>query len=300
MTTNKTTILVVEDNAINRAVLGGILSPTYTVLEAENGREALAILQEHKEDISLILLDIVMPVMDGYAFLSHIGADPAYFSIPVIVTTQSGGESDEVAALSHGAADFVAKPYRPQILLHRIANILHLRETAAIINQFQYDRLTGLYTKEFFYRRVRELLAQNPDKEYDLICSDIENFKLINDVFGMPAGDRLLCGIAALYTEMVGDRGLCSHFGADRFACLIERPRSYEDAWFLEAGTRINAFSSTKNVVMKWGSYPVEDRGISVEQMCDRALLAARGIKGRYGTHFAAYDDELRSKLLRE
>ena len=116
----------------------------------------------------------------------------------------------------------------------------------------------------------------------------------------MPAGDRLLCGIAALYTEMVGDRGLCSHFGADRFACLIERPRSYEDAWFLEAGTRINAFSSTKNVVMKWGIYPVEDRGISVEQMCDRALLAARGIKGRYGTHFAAYDDELRSKLLRE
>ena len=89
MTTNKTTILVVEDNAINRAVLGGILSPTYTVLEAENGREALAILQEHKEDISLILLDIVMPVMDGYAFLSHIGADPAYFSIPVIVTMQS-------------------------------------------------------------------------------------------------------------------------------------------------------------------------------------------------------------------
>ncbi len=51
---------------------------------------------------------------------------------------------------------------------------------------------------------MRELLAQNPDKEYDLICSDIENFKLINDVFGMPAGDRLLCGIAALYTEMVG------------------------------------------------------------------------------------------------
>ncbi len=53
--------------------------------------------------------------------------------------------------MSHGAADFVAKPYRPQILLHRIANILHLRETAAIINQFQYDRLTGLYTKEFFF-----------------------------------------------------------------------------------------------------------------------------------------------------
>ena len=90
-------------------MLGGILSSTYTVLKPKTAGEALAILQEHKEDISLILLDIVMPVMDGYAFPSHIGADPAYFSIPVIVTTQSGGESDEVAALSHGAADFVAK-----------------------------------------------------------------------------------------------------------------------------------------------------------------------------------------------
>lgn len=208
-------ILIVEDNEINRMMLCGILSSDYQVLEAENGQEALSVLKQYKEQISLILLDIVMPVMDGYTFLSIVKKDPAYSSIPVIVTTQNDGESDEVAALSHGAADFVAKPYKPQIILHRVANIINLRETAAMINLVQYDRLTGLYSKEFFYRRAKELILAHPERSYDIICSDIENFKLINDIFGIPAGDRLLRGLADLYTTMVGNHGICGRFNAD-------------------------------------------------------------------------------------
>lgn len=179
-------VLVVEDNMLNRSLLCQILDSNYMVLEAENGRAALEILKQYGEGISLILLDIVMPVMDGYTFLSIIKANPAYSAIPVIVTTQNDGESDEVAALSHGAADFVAKPYKPQIILHRVANIINLRETAAVINLIQYDRLTGLYGKEYFYQQTKEILLRNPDKQYDIICSDIENFKLINDVLGIP------------------------------------------------------------------------------------------------------------------
>lgn len=149
-----------------------------------------------------------MPVMDGYTFLSIMKADPAYSSIPVIVTTQNDAESDEVAALSHGATDFVAKPYKPQIILHRVAGIIRLRETAAMINLMQYDRLTGLYSKEFFYEQVRNVLLRNPDTHYDIVCSDIENFKLINDVFGVKTGDRLLCGIGKAYEEKLGGRAL--------------------------------------------------------------------------------------------
>ncbi len=203
MTTQKR-ILIVEDNEINRALLREILAQKYTVLEAENGQEALNVMKEYKEKISLILLDIIMPVMDGYTFLSIVKADPIFSAVPIIVTTQSDSESDEVAALAHGAADFVAKPYKPQIILHRVASIIHLRETAAMINQFQYDRLTGLYSKEFFYQRVNETILQHSDKEYDIVCSDIENFKLINDVFGIPTGDRLLCGVADMYVKLVG------------------------------------------------------------------------------------------------
>ena len=138
-------ILVVEDNEMNRMLLVTLLSEEYRVLEAGNGQEALTVLRKNTEEIALILLDITMPVMDGYTFLSIIKADPAFSAIPVIVTTQSDSEEDEVSALSHGATDFVAKPYKPQIILHRVASIIRLRETAAMINQFQYDRLTGLY-----------------------------------------------------------------------------------------------------------------------------------------------------------
>lgn len=293
-------ILVVEDNEINRELLCEILTSEYEVLEAENGMEALSVLKEYGERISLILLDIVMPVMDGYTFLSHVKADSAFSSIPVIVTTQSDGESDEVAALSHGAADFVAKPYKPQVILHRVASIINLRETAAMVNLIQYDRLTGLYGKEFFYQRAREILVQHPDQEYDIFCSDIENFKLINDIFGTPAGDRLLCGVAEMYSKLTEGIGICSRFHADQFVCLLEHRYTYTDDMFVRMGAHINSLSNIKNIVMKWGIYPVKDRELSMEQMCDRALLAARSIKGQYGKYFAAYDDELRSKLLRE
>ena len=82
-------ILVVEDNEINRAALCVILSSQYTVLEAENGAQALSLLEKYREGISLILLDIVMPVMDGYTFLKHLKADHRLNSIPVIVTTSN-------------------------------------------------------------------------------------------------------------------------------------------------------------------------------------------------------------------
>lgn len=289
-------ILIVEDNDLNRAMLCEILSNQYKVLEAENGLEALEILKKHKEDISLILLDVVMPVMDGYTFLDHIKEDSELALIPVIVTTQSNSESDEVAALEHGATDFVPKPYRSQVILHRVASIIKLRETAAIINQLQYDRLTGLYTKEFFFQKVRELLQNDTETEYTIVCSNIENFKLYNDNFGVQAGDKLLQAIAQIMRERCGGDSICGRFSADRFLCLQERDREQTDRNLFLG----NFTSQIKNVVMKWGVYEITDRTVPVEQMCDRALLAADSVKGKYNKHFAVYDDALRGELLRE
>ena len=296
----KRKVLVVEDNEINRALLREILSQEYDVLEAENGLAALSVLEAEGEDISLILLDIVMPVMDGYEFLARIKKSPGWSSIPVIVATQSDGEADEVNALAHGATDFIAKPYKPQIILHRAASMISLRESAAIINLLQFDRLTGVYGKEFFYQKAAEILRRNPGKAYDVICSDIENFKLINDVFGTAAGDDLLRGIAGLYGKLIGDAGICGRLNADQFACLLEHRAEYTDEMFQRANAAVNELAPSKSVVMKWGVYAVEDRALPVEQMCDRALMAARGIKGQYGKYFSPYDDTLREKLLRE
>ena len=292
-------VLVVEDNEINRATLVAILSSRYTVLEAGNGAQALSVLEKYREGISLILLDIIMPVMDGYTFLKHLKADPRLDAVPVIVTTSSDSETDEVSALAHGATDFLTKPYRPQVILHRVASIIHLRETSALINQIRYDRVTGVYSKEYFCQQVRDILFRDPDVRYDILCSDIEDFKLINDTFGMAAGDRLLRQVAELCTQRLEDRGICGRLSADQFACLLEHREDYADEMFTQSDSMINSGFGGRNVVMKYGIYTVEDRDVPVEQMCDRALLAAHSIKGKYGKHFALYDDELRGTLLR-
>ena len=293
-------ILVVEDNELNRAMLVEILSDQYTTLEAENGKEALDILRKTRDDISAILLDVVMPVMDGYAFLDVVRQDPRLSLIPVIVMTQNNSEDMEVSALSHGATDFVPKPYRPQVILHRIASILHLQETAAMVNQFRYDRLTRLYSKEFFFQKAQEVLVRNPDKEYNIVCSNIVNFKLYNDTFGIPAGDRLLKNFAAAIEDFQGEGVVAGRYGGDRFIILQERGKEIAQRSVFERSMRTDRPDDLRNVDIKWGVYEITDRYLPMEYMCDRAMLAADSIKGQYNQIIAIYDDALRKKLLRE
>ncbi len=294
-------ILVVEDNEFNRALLVEILSSQYETLEAENGKVGLEILEREKEAVSLILLDIVMPVMNGYEFLDALKANPAIASIPVIVTTQNEGENDEIAALERGASDFVAKPYKAKVILRRVASIIHLRENATMLNLFQKDRTTGLLSKEYFCQQAEKILRSNPNKTYDIICSDVENFKLINDAFGMQGGNKVLKtmgGICQKSTDTLG--GICSRFHADQFVSMIEHTEGYSDELYeaLTAETREKCGFS--NIVIKWGIYQTGDRKISVEQMYDWALQGARSIKGQYGRYYAFYDDKLRSEMLRD
>lgn len=293
-------ILIVEDNALNRAMLSEILSDDYEILEAENGQEALEVLEQNRESITLILLDVMMPVMDGYTFLDQIKKDAELSLIPVIVMTQGDSEADEISALAHGANDFVPKPYRPQVIRHRMASLIKLRETAAMVNQFQYDRLTGLYTKEFFYRKVRERLDEDTEKEYTILCCNLENFKLYNDTFGRKAGDRLLMKEADILCQRAGEEAVCCRYSADRFLCLLEKEReNIGRKCFIEA--RKNSRSNIlENMSVKLGVYEIVDRSVSVEQMCDRVLLAVDSIKGMYDQYVAVYDDTLRNQLLRE
>lgn len=293
-------VLIVEDNEINREMLKAILSDEYSVLEAENGQVALDILETKKENIALIFLDVMMPVMDGYTFLDIIKKDAVLSLIPVIVATQSDSEQDEITALEHGATDFVPKPYRPQIIRHRAASLIKLRESAAMVNQFKFDRLTGLYSKEFFYRTVKELLEKEPEKEFTLLCCNIENFRLYNDTFGRKAGDKLLKEAAEIFRKRVSENSICCRYTADRFLCLTDKESELKGRESFSRARKTTRSELSDNLPVKIGIYEITDRTVPVELMCDRAVGVVDTIKGIYDQYVAVYDDKIRNILLRE
>ncbi|MGN1404799.1 MAG: EAL domain-containing protein [Erysipelotrichaceae bacterium] len=293
---NRRHILLVEDNELNIEILANILEKEYHVLKACNGKEAIDILKDRTNKISLVMTDVNMPVMNGYELLDYLKSDDELSLIPVIVMTQSDSQEEELAALSHGANDFLPKPYRPSIILHRTKNLINFRETAAIVNDLQKDRLTGLYTKEYFYKKAEDIIQNDLDNDYSIICTNIENFKLYNDIFGQKAGDALLKDIASNISKTIGPDGICGRMNADRFLILQKRDVEEKDrAGFLKIHNRVN-----ENVTMKWGVYRVLDRSVHIELMCDRAKLACDSIKGMFDTYVAQYDEKIRDRLLKE
>lgn len=291
-------ILAVEADEDCRTNLLPALSSRYTVLEAEDGDQALKLLEDQGADFALVLANASRPAPDGRPFPERLKTDPRFASLPVVAISPEAGEEEEMAALSHGADGFIPRPCRTELALCRVAAVMRLCESVALAKQARYDNIADVYSKSYFYQRVRDILLRNPATSYDILCSDIEDFKLINDTIGIVAGDRLLRQVGKLHASLLGDHGICGRLSADRFACLIEHREDYSDEMFTQSTARIKSGFGNRNVVLKYGIYRVEDREVPVEQMCDRALLAVQSIKGQYGKHFAFYDDKLRDTLL--
>ncbi|MEG1073553.1 MAG: EAL domain-containing protein [Ruthenibacterium sp.] len=129
-TPRQETILIVDDNQVNRIILRKMLGGIYTVLEAENGKDALRVLQQTEYHVDAVLLDIVMPVMNGYEFLERRKKDEVLAMIPVIVISQSESHENELRTLELGASDFMKKPYEPEIIKQRLKNLIQLQRLA--------------------------------------------------------------------------------------------------------------------------------------------------------------------------
>ncbi|MEG0804037.1 MAG: response regulator, partial [Pygmaiobacter sp.] len=193
------TVLVVDDTVINRTILSKIVSTQYAVLEAENGQAALDLLCKHHNKIAAVLLDLVMPVMDGYAVLEAIRKNDRYCNLPIVVTTSSGSHEHERKALSLGAWDFVTKPYDAEIILFRLKSAIDRSQLSAFKQLkylSEYDALTGIYNKETFFRATRTMLNANRTERFVFFRFDVDRFQLINSFFGTAEGDKLLIYIA--------------------------------------------------------------------------------------------------------
>lgn len=300
----KKKVLIVDDHAINRKILQKLLKDQYALLEAENGEVALAVLAQEQLQISAVLLDIVMPVLDGFGVLKAMRENPTLSSIPVLVTSQMDRRESEIHVLEAGARDFISRPYEPRVLKRRLENLIELHESNSALFSVERDSLTGLYTKEAFYRHASELLQQSPDEAFTLLSIDIERFKLVNDSFGTAEGDKLLRFLAEKLHENVRTcAGISGRFHGDVFFALIPGRIDAEEFSQIAAHAEqdLADYPLHMQIAQKFGVYQIEpgdDTPIAL--MCDRAKLASDSVKGQYNTVFTYYDDSIRRRLLRD
>ena len=221
-------ILIVDDEMINREILGNLLQENYEVHFAENGKQALDILIKREHIYSLILLDLLMPVMDGFELLDILKNDDKLRTIPVIVMTSE--KDAEVTSIKLGAADFITKPYdMPEVILARCERIIELQEDKSLIRAAEKDHLTGLYTKDFFTEYIKQIEKYNPKKSRDLLVINIEHFHLINELYGRKQGDKVLICIADILQKLFDDtHGIGCRTEADYFYVYSENGTDYD------------------------------------------------------------------------
>lgn len=298
-TAGRRKLLIVEDNELNREILTELLQDDFDILTAENGEIGLKVLTEHYRDISVVLLDVCMPVCDGFEFLERIQGDVLLSSVPVIVTTGSNRLEDEERSLELGAVDFVTKPYNAKIVRERINGVIKLRESAAILSVVEFDDLTGLYTKQAFFHHVKTLIRYRNDQNFTFIVADVKNFKWINSVYGEKTGDNVLVYIGKSLLKYFR-KGLVCRYGGDQFACVIYGQEVPDSHTLEEMSREIAALAPIQNLVINYGVYQGVDKSQSMTIICDRAFLALKSIKDNYEGRIAYYDDEMIQKHLRE
>ncbi|MEG2839374.1 MAG: EAL domain-containing protein [Lachnospiraceae bacterium] len=298
-------ILVVDDSIINRSILSKILSTQYTVLEAENGQDAMELIERYNNEIAAVMLDLIMPIMDGYEVLKTLQEDERYKNLPVVVTTGSGNLDSERKALSLGAWDFVAKPYAADIILFRLKNAIDRSQLTAL-KQLRYladyDVLTGLYNKKKFFDVTRQLLDENPNECFAFLRFDVDRFQLINSFFGTDEGDKLLIYIAK---QMAEDAKKCakSTYGrieSDIVALCVPYNRDQVEDMVRQSKKTLAQFNLNYDIVPSIGIYIIRELSISVEEMYNRATLAAKTCKGSYVDFYAYYDESMSATLTKE
>lgn len=190
----KNAILIVDDSRLNRETLADILKDKYNIIEAEDGRSGLEVLEKRKDDIVLVILDIVMPGMDGFAFMEEARTRESIRNIPIVVATTENDYQTEKRCLELGVWDFIPKVFQPEIIRFRVLNTIK----RSMAHSLEHDGLTGLYTIQKFSQCVKRNLENNQDTKFTFIRLDIERFKMINNFYGVEAGDRLLVYISGL------------------------------------------------------------------------------------------------------
>ena len=304
--TRKHTILIVDDARHNRTALREILNDNYIVLEAENGQNALAVLEEKYQAVTVIILDLIMPDMSGLELLEIFHKDVRYQNIPVIAMLRGINDEIECKCLEYGAWDFMRKPYDPMIVRFRVKNVIErsqMRVDDELKYRAEYDVLTGILNKSKFFYNTRNMLNIFGTEDFVFIRIDIEKFQLINSFFGMDEGDNLLKYMAD-YLQNVEKEYRYITYGrieADIFAVCFSYENEKEITDFVKKFTnQMEKYPLDFYITPFFGIYLVKNRDLSINEMYDKANLASKNCKGNYIQNYFFYTKEMSEEIIKE
>lgn len=217
-------ILIVDDVAINVDILVGLLErPSYQIYTASGGKEALEIAFRELPD--LVLLDVSMPVVDGYQVCKELQGNTLTKHIPVVFVTAHTDEEAENYGLSLGAVDYITKPLRPAIVTARVRLHLELKRLKEVVSsRCTLDELTGLATRHTFDNTLQSVWndALKNSSNMALLIADIDYFRALNDEYGSEIGDDCLKQVAKVVYDVAGRHcKLVTRYGGGEFAILF-------------------------------------------------------------------------------
>ncbi|MEO5356859.1 MAG: diguanylate cyclase [Nitrospirae bacterium YQR-1] len=221
-------ILIVDDEPINIHALNSVLEGNYDITFAMSGSKALEIAR--RDQFDLILLDVVMPDINGFDVCRKLSSEECTRSIPVIFITANMSEEDEVKGLELGAVDYITKPIRPAIVKIRVDNHLKLKRYKDMLEWLsRTDGLTGIHNRRDFddYLEREWKRGLRTKLPLSLILFDVDFFKLYNDTYGHLAGDACLKKISEAVAEIMNRcMDMFARYGGEEFACILPETNS--------------------------------------------------------------------------
>jgi len=222
-------MLIVDDMKMNREILKVLFQKDYEVMEAEDGEEAMTILQGCQGNIDIVLLDLMLPDMTGFEILEKRKSIDYFQNVPVVVITSSDHVEDQVQAFTLGANDYITKPFIPEVVLSRINNVMESNKHMISIELeaqkmkviSEMDQMTGVYNKITTETTIDEILRNSKDQLDALMILDIDNFKTVNDVQGHQEGDRVIKTIANLILHHFRKTDIVGRIGGDEFCVMM-------------------------------------------------------------------------------
>lgn len=221
---DKQTIMIVDDEPLNIRMLGKLFSDEYQVLALTSGEEVVSLAEsDHGPD--LILLDVVMPDMDGHEVCRLLKSNERTKDIPVIFITSRDSDTDEVLGFQIGASDYITKPFRPEVTVARVKAHLELKKYRDLLKDSAYmDGLTGIANRRRFDDFIEESIGLCSRNGLDIAVGmiDIDYFKRYNDYYGHQYGDDCLRDIARALAHSVQRKGdLLARYGGEEFVFVL-------------------------------------------------------------------------------